>query len=79
MDWTQDWTAGGLSLCSRIRLGAYVDLARRHPAAEDIAVAKQVLDVWDTDGDGLLNLSEFSQLASDVRIFINADGGADGM
>lgn len=54
-------------------------LGLKHPATESAAEAQKVLELWDLDGDGLLNLSEFSQLASDVRIFRDADVGGTGM
>ena len=37
-----------------------------------------VLEAWDEDGDGRLNITEFTRCASDVRTFRDADVDKDG-
>ena len=44
-----------------------------HPAAQSESSAKEVLQLWDADGDGGLNISEFTKWASDARAFREAD------
>jgi len=58
--------------------GALTALGLRHDACADTAAAKRVLAAWDLAGDGVLTMSEFTQLASDVRTFRDADADADG-
>lgn len=53
-------------------------LGLKHPAAEEEAAAKPVLEAWDLDGDHQLNIAEFSQCAADVRAFVFADADRDG-
>ena len=48
-----------------------------HPAASSATEAAKVLEAWDEDLDGRLNVSEFTRFASDVSAFRDFDRDGD--
>lgn len=56
---------------------ALAKLGLSHPATKTVKAAKEVMEAWDMDCDGRLNISEFTRCVSDVSVFRDFDRDGD--